>query len=150
MLLPPQRFARGCSDVRFDTLPKLPLASQELLTTWKGVILHPGLLALGHKPGCSHSIHISCAGCSSKLSTKTNHSPKNTGELTEIQQRAAYKDDPQWVFLSVLKTFPCASSHSAHISCAVQEGDILTRSLGFVCSYSCICSYTQIARNQTG
>lgn len=40
---------RGCGDVSFDTLPKIPLASQELPTTWKGVILTPGLLALGHK-----------------------------------------------------------------------------------------------------
>lgn len=74
---------RGCTDVSFDTLPKFPLASQELLATWKGVILTPGLLALGHKPGCSHSIHISCGGCSSKLPTKTNHSSKNTRELRD-------------------------------------------------------------------
>lgn len=74
---------RGCGDISFDSLPKFPLASQELLTTWKGVILTPGLLALGHKPGCSHSIHISCSGCSSKLPTKTNHSSKNTRELRD-------------------------------------------------------------------
>lgn len=73
---------RNCGDVRFDTLPNFPLASQELLTTWKGVIVTPGLLALGHKSGCSHSIHISCGGYSSKLPIKTNHSSKNSRALT--------------------------------------------------------------------
>lgn len=74
---------RGCDDVSFDALPKFPLAIQELLTQWKGVRLTPGPSSLGHKLGCSHSIHISCSGCSPKLPTKTNHSSKNTRELRD-------------------------------------------------------------------
>jgi len=74
---------RGCDDVGFETLPKFPLAVQELLAPWKGVVLTPGLSVLGREPGCSHSIHISCSGCSSKLPTKTNHSFKNTRELRD-------------------------------------------------------------------
>lgn len=107
MLLPHQRFA---GDVSFHTLPKFPLTSQELLTTWKGVILTPDLLALGRKPGCSHSIHIICGGCSSKLSTKKNHSSKNSRDLTEIQQRAVCKDDLQWFFIWVKNIPLCKQS----------------------------------------
>lgn len=91
---------RGCDDVSFETLPKFPLAVQELLIQWKGVILTPGLLALGREPGCSHSIHISCSGCSFELPTKTNHASKNTGELRDPAKSGMQRSSSVFVFLA--------------------------------------------------
>lgn len=106
---------RGCDDVSFEALPKFPLVVHELLTGWKGVRLTPGLSRHWDASSAAPTLSTSAAVGVAPSYPPKQITARRIQESSEIQQRAARRDDPQCLFSWLKNISLCKESLHSHL-----------------------------------